>query len=85
MKTEDKKSESMGYPTLESLLEQPQPDLTGMKARLAQLSDLSKNAKTAKDKAGAKQAMLSYTRFFELFDKLLEVRANLVKEKQSHK
>ncbi len=78
MKSTSKQSESLGYPHLESLLEQPNPDLSLMKEHQAALDSLSKTAKQAKDKGAAKQASVAYTRFFELFDKLLKVRAKLV-------
>ena len=80
MKEKESKSESMGYPSLEALIEQPKPDLSGMKAHQKSLESLSKTAKTAKDKAAAKQAVVAYTRFFELFDKIIEVKTELMKK-----
>jgi hypothetical protein len=80
MKSTSKQSESLGYPNLESLLEQPNPDLSAMKEHQATLDSLSKTAKQAKDKGAAKQASLAYTRFFELFEKLLNVRSKLAKK-----
>lgn len=81
MKTKESKSTSIGYPTLEALIEQPVPDLSAMKAHLASLENLSKKAKTAKEKASAKQAALAYTRFFELFDKIMQVKAEMMSKK----
>ena len=81
MKSKENKSESLGYPTLESLIEQPKPDLSAMKTHQKALESLSKTAKTAKEKASAKQAVVAYARFFELFDRILEVRAQLVNKK----
>lgn len=86
MKSTSKQSESLGYPHLESLLEQPNPDLSAMKDHQKALDDLSKTTKQAKDKGAAKQASLAYTRFFELFDKLLKVRAKLSEnQEKQHK
>lgn len=81
MKDKEKKSESVGYPTLEALIEQPKPDLSAMKTHQKVLEGLSKTAKTAKEKASAKQAVVAYTRFFELFDKIMEVKAQLINKK----
>lgn len=81
MKSKENKSESLGYPTLESLIEQPKPDLSAMKTHQKTLEALSKTAKTAKEKASAKQAVAAYARFFELFDKIMEVRAKLTNKK----
>lgn len=81
MKNKESKSESLGYPTLETLIEQPKPDLSEMKAHQKTLADLSKTAKTAKEKASAKQAVIAYDRFFELFDKIMEVRNKLANKK----
>ena len=81
MKDKEKKSESMGYPALEALIEQPKPDISGMKAHQKTLLSLSKTAKTAKEKASAKQAVVAYDRFFELFDKIMEVKAQLINKK----
>ena len=81
MKSKENKSESMGYPSLEALIEQPKPDLSAMKAHQKSLESLSKTAKTAKEKAGAKQAVVAYTRFFELFDKIMKVKTELMKKK----
>lgn len=81
MKSKENKSESIGYPTLEALIEQPKPDLSAMKFHQKTLESLSKTAKTAREKASAKQAVVAYTRFFELFDKILEVKAKLISQK----
>lgn len=81
MKNKENKSESIGYPALEALIEQQKPDLSAMKAHQKALEDLSKTAKTAKEKASAKQGVVAYTRFFELFDKIMEVKAQLVNKK----
>ncbi len=83
MKSTSKQSESLGYPNLESLLEQPSPDLSAMQEHQKALDDLSKTAKQAKDKGAAKQASLAYTRFFELFDNLLKVRAKLADQSKN--
>ncbi|MES2504550.1 MAG: hypothetical protein V4534_06695 [Myxococcota bacterium] len=80
MKTNENVSESLGYPNLEALIEQPNPDIASMKASQKALEELSKTAKSAKDKGSAKIAVLAYTRFFELFDKLLEVRSKMVEK-----
>lgn len=81
MKDKEKKSESMGYPTLEALIEQPKPDLSLMKKHQSDLESLSKTAKTAKEKASAKQAVVAYQRFFELFDKIMKVKGQIVNKK----
>ncbi|MEI6805912.1 MAG: hypothetical protein WCK49_05335 [Myxococcaceae bacterium] len=81
MKDKEKKSESIGYPTLEALIEQPKPDLSAMKSHQKTLEGLSKTAKTAKEKASAKQAVTAYSRFFELFDKIMQVKAELINKK----
>ena len=82
MKNNETQTESMGYPHLEGLLEQPNPDLSQMRTHQKSLETLSKSGKSAKEKASAKQAAQAYARFFELFDKLLEVRAKLIKQNQ---
>lgn len=81
MKSKESKSESMGYPNLEALIEQPTPDVSGMKAHQKSLEKLSTSAKTAKEKASAKQAVVAYARFFDLFDKIMEVKAELISKK----
>jgi hypothetical protein len=81
MKNKENKSESLGYPTLEALIEQTKPDLAAMKTHQKALEALSKTGKTAKEKASAKQAVIAYTRFFELFDKIMEVKGQLVNKK----
>lgn len=78
MKSKEKESKSFGYPSLEALIEQPKPDLSAMKAHQKTLENLSKTGKTAKEKASAKQAVVAYTRFFELFDKIMKVKAELI-------
>ncbi|MBL4818952.1 MAG: hypothetical protein JKY15_06980 [Deltaproteobacteria bacterium] len=85
MKSSKDQTESVGYPNLESLLEQPNPDVAGMKDRQKALEDLRKTAKSAKDKGVAKQSALAYSRFFELFDKLLEVRSKLAENMSEKK
>lgn len=82
MKNNEKQPSTMGYPHLEALIEQPNPDLAGMRAHQKTLESLSKTASSAKDKASAKQATVAYARFFELFDKLLEVRTKLIEQNQ---
>ena len=71
----------MGYPNLEALIEQPKPDLSLMKEHQKALEALSKTAKTAKEKGAAKQAVVAYSRFFELFDKIMEVKAKMLVKK----
>jgi hypothetical protein len=75
--------DSMGFPTLEELLEEEHPDFSGMQARKAQLEQMAKTSKTAKDKASARQASLAYDRFFELFDVLSKIKQNLIAERKA--
>ncbi|MBH1989416.1 MAG: hypothetical protein I8H75_06125 [Myxococcaceae bacterium] len=81
MSETQKKAESIGYPTLESLIEQVNPDFSEMREHQRTLLKLSKSAQSAKEKASASQAALAYQRFFELFDKILEIKNKIMNEK----
>ncbi|MBI1944818.1 MAG: hypothetical protein HYS27_03935 [Deltaproteobacteria bacterium] len=68
---------SVGFPRIEAVVEQDQPDLTGLQARRAELSTLATGAKANKDKAAAKKAALAYQRAEELIAYLLETKAKM--------
>ena len=74
--------EPMGFPALEKLLEQANPDLSGFNTRKEQLKQMVKKARQAGSKTAARQAELAYQRFFELFEELIKIRADLEKEQQ---
>lgn len=68
---------SVGFPRIEAVVEQDQPDLSGLQARHAELSALAGSAKANKDKAAAKKAALAYQRAEELIAYLLETKAKM--------
>ena len=72
--------ESMGFPKLEELLEKDEADLAGMKKSHEELVKLSKKATSAKQKGQARIAATAYDRFFRLFDELLKIKSDLLKE-----
>ena len=74
--------ESLGFPAMEKLLDQSNPDLSGFRLRAEELKHLIKSAAKAESKAAARQAELAYQRFFELFEELLEIRENLATQQK---
>jgi len=80
-----KQADTSGYPAIEELIEQKNPDLTGMLSSLATLEELAKEAKNAKEKAAAKHACIAYQQFFSLFENLLKVKKELQENKASPK
>ncbi len=69
-----------GFPLVEELLEQEQPNFDEMRANYDKLTEMSTKSKSAQEKAAAKHALMAYDRFFELFVKLLKIKENLQKE-----
>lgn len=68
---------SVGFPRIEAVVEQDQPDLSGLQARRAELEAQAGSAKANKDKAAAKKAALAYQRTEELITYLLETKAKM--------
>lgn len=68
---------SVGFPRIEAVVEQDQPDLSGLQARRAELEAMAGAAKANKDKAAAKKAALAYQRAEELIGYLLETKAKM--------
>src|SRR4051812_14363998 len=60
---------SAGFPHIEALIEAGTLDKAGLRARMAELEELSK-AGDQKEKAGARKALLAYTQVEELLDYL---------------
>ncbi len=82
----DNQATSMGYPSIEALLEQNKPDLTDMLAHHQQLVELSQvRAGIPKEKAAAKSAALAYDQFFDLFSSLLQVKQKMIDEQMPKK
>ncbi|MCP4502342.1 MAG: hypothetical protein GY822_20495 [Deltaproteobacteria bacterium] len=67
---------SAGFPTLEALVEQEAPDLSGLRSRQEALSELIKNGST-KEKQAAKKAVVAYERAIDVVDFLLATKAGM--------
>lgn len=72
---------SAGFPTIEALVEQSAPDLSGLDARHAQLAELAKSGASNKEKAGAKKAAVAYERAKDLVEHLLDTKARMAGKK----
>jgi len=77
--------EGMGYPALETLLEQDNPDLSKMQSSMEKLLNLSKASRSPKEKAAAKHALTAYQRFFEMLGELHKIKDRLQEKKHEKK
>lgn len=68
---------SAGFPRIEALVEQASPDLGGLDARHAQLSELATKGASNKEKAAAKKAAVAYERTRDLVEHLLATKAQM--------
>lgn len=84
--TSDNQATSMGYPSIEALLEQDKPNLSAMLVHHQELVDLSQaKAGITKEKAAAKSAAIAYDQFFDLFSTLLQVKQQMINEQMQKK
>ena len=81
MKNPANQPQSIGYPTLEALIEEENPNLSSLAEHHQTLQELSLKSRSLHEKNSAKQAVKAYDRFFELFDKILEFRNNMTQNK----
>ncbi len=68
------------YPMLEALLDQENPDLSGLHATKQKLEDLAKNGSDNKEKHAAAEGTKAYDAFFTLMGHFTEIKEHLVEE-----
>jgi hypothetical protein len=68
---------SVGFPRIEALVEQANPDVSGLQSRADQLRELEQKGGSPKIKAGAKRAVAAYARVLELVSYLLETKRKI--------
>lgn len=70
-------STSVGFPTIEALLEQDEIDLGSFGARHAQLTEIAAGTGDNRTKANAKKAAIAYERTHDLLEYLLSTKDDL--------
>ena len=70
---------SAGFPTIERLLEQEVPDLTGFNERIAQLREMQESG-SAQQKGAARKALAAYERCADLIEFLWQTKSGLPAE-----
>lgn len=77
-KAAERESSSVGFPRIEAVVEAEKPDLSGLQARHAQLSEMAAVPQASnKEKAAAKKAAVAYERAQDLVEYLLETKARM--------
>ena len=73
---EEQAAASVGFPSIEAQVEADGPAMAGLDERYDRLEELSKSG-SAREKAGAKKAMMAYERTHALLTHLLNTKAQL--------
>ena len=74
------KTQTLGYPVLENMIETEPATIPGFNNSRAALNDLAHKAKRPEDKAHARQALLAYERFQHFFEEMIRLRDKLIRE-----
>lgn len=74
------KSQSLGYPTLEKLIEEQDSNALNLEKSRKALNDLIRKSSDPQEKAHARQALLAYERFQHFFDEMIALREKMIKE-----
>lgn len=76
---------TLGYPTLEKLIEVEDPHTLGFAQSRATLDQIAHKGATPEEKTRARQATLAYDRFMHFFEEMIELRDKMYNERESQK
>jgi hypothetical protein len=77
-KEEKQKSQSLGYPVLEEMIEEEDAKISSFDASRHALTELSRKSKEPEIKAQARHALLAYERFQHFFEEMIRLREKLM-------